>query len=74
MVLRMGIRDAAVRGEWWRTMVDCALHNPRALQPVVSMMALYLHVGPFARYVVGRLTSEVEAPARAKMPETRSHA
>jgi hypothetical protein len=74
MLLRMGIRDAAVRGDWWRTLVDCVLHYPRALQPVVSMMALYLHVGPFAHYLVGRLTSQIEGAARSRGSETCSRA
>jgi radical SAM superfamily enzyme YgiQ (UPF0313 family) len=56
MAWRMGVGDAAIRRQWWRTFIDCALHNPRALRYVGAMMALYLHMGPFARFVSRILT------------------
>ena len=38
---------------------DCAIHNPAALKSVVSQMIVYLHAGPFARYVVGYLDRQI---------------
>ena len=61
MVWRMGIRDARVRRHWWHTMLDCAVRNPRALRYVGAMAALYLHMGPFARYVVAGLDRKIAA-------------
>jgi radical SAM superfamily enzyme YgiQ (UPF0313 family) len=61
MVWKMGVRDAEVRRHWWRTVLDCALHNPRAFRYVGAMIALYLHLGPFAKFVSNRLTTQIEA-------------
>jgi len=61
MVWRMGIKDAEMRPHWWRTVLDCAFHNPRAFRYVGAMIALYLHLGPFARFVSQRLTLQIDA-------------
>jgi radical SAM superfamily enzyme YgiQ (UPF0313 family) len=37
------------------TIADCTMHNPAALKQVVTQMIVYLHAGPFARYVVAQL-------------------
>ena len=60
MLWRMGVRDRRVRGEWWRSVVDCALHNPAALKIVLSFAALYLHLGPYSQELVARLDREIE--------------
>lgn len=67
MAWRMGIRDCAVRRHFWRTMVDCLWHNPRALRYVGALSALYLHMGPFAERLVRGLGQRME-PARAPAP------
>jgi hypothetical protein len=46
-------------GQFWRMLADCALHNPKALPYVVMTSALYLHLGPFARQVVGEIDREI---------------
>ncbi len=43
---------------WW-TLADCALRNPGALKSVVSVMALYLHLGPFSREVRDSIRSQI---------------
>ena len=51
MVWRLPTSGPGARRQFLRALLDCALHNPRAL-PVFSMLsALYLHHGPFSRYV-----------------------
>jgi radical SAM superfamily enzyme YgiQ (UPF0313 family) len=60
MAWRLGVRDVDVRRHFWATFIDCALHNPRALRYVGAMVALYLHFGPFARYISARLTAEID--------------
>lgn len=49
----------AVRREYWRTIRQIALKNPRALKPVISMMALYVHLGPFSQFVTGRINEQI---------------
>ena len=46
---RLGVRDTTTRRHWWQTLLATALRNPRALRPAMSMIALYLHLGPYAR-------------------------
>ncbi|MBB2205581.1 B12-binding domain-containing radical SAM protein [Gluconacetobacter takamatsuzukensis] len=45
--------------QFWRMLLDCALHNPTALPYVVMTSALYLHLGPFARQVIGEIDREI---------------
>lgn len=45
--------------EFWRMLLDCALHNPKALPYVVMTSALYLHLGPFSRQVIGDIDQEI---------------
>jgi hypothetical protein len=61
MAWRIGVRNADMRRHFWNTFADCALHNPRALRYVGAMIALYLHFGPFARYISTMLTAKIAA-------------
>jgi hypothetical protein len=72
MAWRMGVRNAEVRRHFWHTFIDCALHNPRALRYVGSMVALYLHFGPFARYISTRLTAAIDAEPSALDVQVRA--
>ncbi|BDG10030.1 B12-binding domain-containing radical SAM protein [Anaeromyxobacter paludicola] len=56
---RLGWADRSARREFWRTVADCALHNPAALKIAVSLSALYLHLGPFARSVGDRAAARI---------------
>ena len=38
-----------------RTLTQCMSSNPDSIRWIVAMMALYLHVGPFSRDVIGRI-------------------
>jgi hypothetical protein len=62
-VVRLGWRclvvDREMRGEVWRTVVDCVRHNPSALRSVLRVTSLYLHLGPFARRVVAELDQRI---------------
>jgi radical SAM superfamily enzyme YgiQ (UPF0313 family) len=58
--LKMGILERRVRHSYWRAVIDCLIHNPRAVRTVVSLAALYLHIWPFARYMDERLLSQIE--------------
>jgi len=65
--LRLGWRclvvEREVRGEVWRTVVDCLRHNPRALRAALRITSLYLHFGPFARRVVAELDGRIAQEA-----------
>ena len=49
-----------IRSEFWRTIREIALKNPKALKPVISMMALYAHLGPFSQFVVARIGEQID--------------
>jgi radical SAM superfamily enzyme YgiQ (UPF0313 family) len=68
---RLGLKSRTARGHYWRTLADTVLHNPRALHPVVSLMALYLHFGPFAQQVIGTLRQKIEQLDRGRSPAPR---
>jgi radical SAM superfamily enzyme YgiQ (UPF0313 family) len=45
---------------FWKTMLDCVIHNPRALPYMVMLSALYLHHGPFSRQVIAEIDRQIE--------------
>jgi radical SAM superfamily enzyme YgiQ (UPF0313 family) len=61
MAWRQGVRDREVRATWWRSLLECALHNPSALKILLSFSALHLHLGPYAREATARLEREIAA-------------
>ena len=55
---------------FWHTLASTAWHNPSTLRYMVFHSAFYLHLGPFAQFVIGKLEEEIgeidrEAPAWA---------
>lgn len=44
-----------------RTVVDCLRTNPQALKAEVSVISLYLHVGPFSRVVIREVRRQIDA-------------
>jgi len=65
---------------FWKTFTECASSNPNAVRFLVLMMAIYLHVGPFARKVVATIDRQIEGlhndppPARAIARESAAAA
>jgi hypothetical protein len=43
------------REPFWRTFINCAKSNPAALRYIVMLMAMYLHLGPYSRHVIGSI-------------------
>ncbi|MFW7269598.1 B12-binding domain-containing radical SAM protein [Gluconacetobacter sp. Hr-1-5] len=60
LILRIYRAGPGTTRQFWRMLVDCALHNPKALPYVVMTSALYLHLGPFSRQVIGEIDREIE--------------
>ena len=48
-----------MRREVWRTVVDCARHNPAALRAALRITVLYIHLGPFARHAAAALERKI---------------
>ena len=72
MVRALGI-EAPYRRHFWHVLSQCLWHNPRAFRYAGAMMALYLHFGPFSRYVVARVDAELSsAPERELLGDAHS--
>jgi radical SAM superfamily enzyme YgiQ (UPF0313 family) len=48
-----------VREPFWKTFVEIAKTNPGALRYIVMLMALYLHLGPFSKRVIGEIDRRI---------------
>jgi radical SAM superfamily enzyme YgiQ (UPF0313 family) len=66
----MTVNRPATAARFWRLFLSCARQNPSALECVVLMTGLYLHVGPFAMRVVGDLDNQIAALDRCEQTES----
>ena len=71
MALRLGFRRSTA-GVFWSTLAKVLFKNPASVRYAGSLMALYLHFGPFAGYVAGKIreaiAQEERAPSRVAPP------
>jgi len=42
-------------------LTDCMATNPKSTRYIVTLLAFYLHLGPFSRYVIGQIDDKIEA-------------
>jgi radical SAM superfamily enzyme YgiQ (UPF0313 family) len=59
------------REPFWKVFVEVGKKNPGALRQIVTMMAIYLHLGPFSKHVISeidRRIAELDAAAPAMVP------
>ncbi len=56
------------REAFWKVFKNCRSTNPAALRQIMSLMALYTHLGPFSRFVIGEIDRRVETLAGATRP------
>ncbi len=47
------------RESFWNTFVGVAKTNPNALRYIVMLMALYMHLGPFSKHVIGEIDRRI---------------
>ncbi|HVZ50737.1 MAG TPA: B12-binding domain-containing radical SAM protein [Pseudolabrys sp.] len=43
------------RAAFWDTFLNCVSKNPAALQPIVFLIAMYAHLGPFSRKAIAEI-------------------
>lgn len=65
---RMGVRGGH-RRLYWSTLAKLAWRNPRGLRYSIALIALYLHLGEFSRFLLRRLQVAIE---HAQEPEPRT--
>jgi len=73
MAIKLGV-PGETRGLFWRVFVKAAWNNPGSLRYTGSLMALYLHFGPFSKYVAERtraaIANEKTSPSRVAAPRS----
>ena len=68
LIWKMTVNEPEMRRPFWRTIVATARDNPRALEFVVMIIVMYLHLGPFAKLVIAALDERI-AEIDASEPE-----
>jgi radical SAM superfamily enzyme YgiQ (UPF0313 family) len=69
LMWRMTVLQPELRRHFWKTFADTARHNPHALEPVISLMLLYLHLGAFSGHLVTELDRKIAAIQIEPQPE-----
>jgi hypothetical protein len=64
LIGRLGLQRAT-RRPFWRVVLRSLWKNPKSIRYTIALAALYLHFGPFSRYVAGRIRAAL-AIERAK--------
>jgi hypothetical protein len=59
-----------VREPFWKTFVAISKTNPDCLRQIVTLMAMYLHLGPFSRHVIAEIDRRIamEDAAATQLP------
>jgi hypothetical protein len=48
------------RERFWKAFTTCMKQNPNSVRAIVTLMAFYLHVGPYSRYVMKQIDRQIE--------------
>lgn len=56
---------------FWPAFKRAAVRNPQAARWIVALMSLYLHLGPFSRFVIGQVDRKIDE-GRANDPDLPS--
>jgi hypothetical protein len=67
MIRKLGF-SRATRGPFWRAFILSFLKNPRSIRYVGALLALYVHFGPFSRYVAQRIREAIAREERCPSP------
>ncbi|MHA7774912.1 B12-binding domain-containing radical SAM protein [Roseibium sp. M-1] len=59
LILAMTFTNTTYRGPFWKTLIFTAFTNFRAIKPVMMMLALYVHLGPFSRFVIAQIDKQI---------------
>lgn len=73
-VHRILSRAPEAREEFWKLFKHCRADNPGALRHILSLMTLYIHLGPFSRFVIQQINRRIEAIDCTAPPVTVSRA
>jgi radical SAM superfamily enzyme YgiQ (UPF0313 family) len=66
---KMSTSDPAHARSFWGLVAGTLLRNPLAFEAVLTMVVIYLHVGPFAQHVISVLDQQIAAIDSGEEPE-----
>ncbi len=69
LMWRMTVLQPDLRRHFWKTFWDTARHNPGALESIVSLMLLYLHLGAFSQHLLSELDKQIAAIETEPQPQ-----
>ncbi len=61
LITRVTLYRPDMRAQAWRTLITILLRNPTAVTSAMRLTAFYVHLGPFSRFVVGRIDAQIGA-------------
>ncbi|PLX38349.1 MAG: B12-binding domain-containing radical SAM protein [Hyphomicrobiales bacterium] len=61
LAFNITLRKTRFAPYFWQTLLYILFTNPRALVPTINLMALYVHLGPFASYVTREIDDQIQA-------------
>lgn len=47
------------REQFWKAFTTCMSINPNSVRGIVTLMAFYLHVGPYSRHVMKQIDLQI---------------
>ena len=59
LMVGITISRPEMRRSAWYTLFYIARYNPRAIPAVMRVMAMYLHLGPFSRFVIDKIDGQL---------------
>jgi hypothetical protein len=57
---------------FWPVFKQCVSTNPKAAHWIGAITALYLHLGPFSRYVIGKVQQKIDGISQQTVPVKRA--
>ena len=61
LMLGITLRRPDMRREMWALLIHVLRHNPAGITPAMRLTALYVHLGPFSRYVIDQIDEQITA-------------
>ncbi len=62
------------RGIFWRTLAQCVRLGPATIRPAMQMLAIYLHLGPYSRYIIQEIDAQLAEMKQQPAPAITSTA
>jgi radical SAM superfamily enzyme YgiQ (UPF0313 family) len=56
------------REVFWKVFMNCLKTNPSAVRYIVTLMAIYIHLGPFSRFVIREIDRRIEVTGGSALP------